>query len=72
MTDSSASKYSEIPVITGLRSLPRVQSIAEQSNYASLPKPNTPILTILQHSRIYLGLRSKQEKDGSNISMLDY
>ena len=72
MTDSSASEYSGTPVITCLGSLSGVQSITEQSNYASLPKPNTPILTILQHSRIYLGLRSKQEKDGSNISMLDY
>ncbi len=35
MTDSSASECSGTPVITDLRSLPRVQSITEQSNYAS-------------------------------------
>src|SRR6266496_4669223 len=35
-----------------------------------LPKPNTPILIILQYSRIYLELQSIQEKDGSNISIL--
>src|SRR6266536_4015675 len=34
MTDSSASECSGTPVISGLRSFPRVQSIAEQSNYA--------------------------------------
>ena len=37
-----------------------------------LPKPNTPILTILQHSRIYLELQSIQEKNGNNMSTLNY
>ncbi len=32
MTDSSASEYLGTPVIADLRSLPRVQSITEQSN----------------------------------------
>ena len=35
MTDSSAFECLGISVITGLRSLSRVQSIAEQSNYTS-------------------------------------
>ncbi len=35
MTDSSAFKCLGTHIITGLRSLSRVQSIAEQSNYAS-------------------------------------
>ena len=35
MTESSVSECLETPVIAGLRSLPRVQSITEQSNYAS-------------------------------------
>ena len=35
MIDSSAFEYIGTPVSTGLRFLPRVQSITEQSNYAS-------------------------------------
>ena len=56
MTDSSASERSGKPVITGLRSLPRVQSIAEQSNYASF--------TQTEHA--------DSDNPESNISMLDY
>ena len=39
MTDSPASEHSETPDIVNLRSLPRTQSIAEQSIYAASNQP---------------------------------
>ncbi len=68
MTESSVSECLETPVIAGLRSLPRVQSIAEPSNYAlsTQAKHADP-----DNSSIFEDLQSIQEKNGSNILILD-
>src|SRR6266498_1068085 len=69
MTDSSASECSGTPVITDLRSLPRVQSITEQSNYASFTQAeyadsdNPSIFEDLPRITIYIREGRKQYID---------
>ncbi len=68
MADSYASECLGTPVIAGLRSLPRVQPIAEPSNYAlsTQAKHTDP-----DNPSIFEDLQSIQEKNGSNMLILD-